>query len=218
MINQNIFQQASSLFWVGLLCLFSSTSLFAQTEYSGEALFRAVYFGQGSFAKSIPELDGIGVENHTANSREIDEARQFEDQIVRVIQTEKPGFFSQFQKDMYSGKHVSVRNQLQNGKNTLYWAASQLGEDRDPALEQELIASVNQQLGGKDVTPEALRNAVENHIAVNSDGSSTYTEAKYIRYIAYVFIIVYVEWYFDPEEEMSATYQDKLVNSIVEEL
>ena len=107
---------------------------------------------------------------------------------------------------------------MQNGKSTLYWATSQLGETRDPALEAELIDAVNQDLNGKEFTPDALRTAVENHLAAKGGSGSAYAETKYIRYIAFIFIIVYIEWYFDPEEDFSATYQDKLVNSIVKKL
>jgi len=218
MTNSNILQQASSLFWIGLLCLLFNTAATAQSNYSGEELFRAVYFGQGTFAEQVPELNGVSIENFTSDAAEISGARQFQDQVVALLQSEKPGFFGQFRTGLYSGNHVTIRNQLQNGKSTLYWATSQLGETRDPALEAELVDAVNQDLNGKEFTPDALRTAVENHLATKEGAGSAYAEMKYIRYIAYIFIIVYIEWYFDPEEDFSATYQDKLVNSIANKL
>jgi SdpC family antimicrobial peptide len=218
MTSSKILQQASSLFWLIFLCLLCYTTTNAQNKYTGEELFRAVYFGQGNFAEQVAELQGMSIENFTSDAQEIREANQFQDQIVAYIKTQKPDFFDQFSNALHSGNHVKVRNQLQNGKSTLYWAGGQLGETRDLDAEAELADAVAAELGGAKVSSDALRSAVENHLASKDGSDSVYAERKYIRYVAFVFIIVVIEWYFDPDEEFSATYQDKLVNSLVKKL
>ena len=192
-------------------CFYSNAS----AQYSGEALFRAIYFGEGSAASIIPELQGMSIDNFTNDSREQAETRDLQNQIVSKINQIDAGFFNKFGGIMTSKQHVNIRNSLNEGKAMLNDAASQLGFKKDAEFEAQLTREVMANIPANasfESTNQALKDYFQQR---NSNSDPKLSLGGYIHHYFVAFIMMAYEWWWDASEEFSVAYQDRLVSSIV---
>jgi SdpC family antimicrobial peptide len=89
----------------------ASSSLHAQ--YSGETLFRAIYFGQGEVAKAFPEvweLKAFAPLHHLTPEQAVRL-----DKFVAAIDAKYPGLFDRFAVEIQSGDHLRVQAAMLEG-------------------------------------------------------------------------------------------------------
>lgn len=213
-ISHREFLPKTFFFLLFAICCFSINITSAQ--HSGEDMFRAVFFGEGRAASVIPELQGMSIDNFTNSKKEITDTRQMQDQLVSNVNQTNPRLFGEFEEVMTSGNHVSIKNKLNEAKSILNKAASRTGHKRNTEFEARLTKEVMAQLP-KGVSFETTNQALMDYFQ-QQEGNSEATQAcgGYIHHYFIAFIMMAYEWYWDPAEEFSINYQDRLVNSIAE--
>lgn len=104
----------------------------AAPQGDGEALFRAVFFLEGSLAEQVPELKRLkSLEAwRRLTPRQQQAVRAFQSRLVQEIRKARPKFFQEFERDMRSGDRPRISRALGE--------AAQLSKDvlrkSDPAV------------------------------------------------------------------------------------
>jgi SdpC family antimicrobial peptide len=77
--------------------------------------FRALYFGMGPVADSIPLVRDAAASRNASSSQ----AAAAQDQLVATINANSPGFLEQFATEVTSGEHFRISEALNNGTEEL---------------------------------------------------------------------------------------------------
>jgi SdpC family antimicrobial peptide len=99
-----------------------STNVFSNTNFSGEEIYKGVFFLDGEVANLIPEYEGIRLAD-VVSAEVISKYQAKENKVIEIIKSNNPTFFEEFKNDMTSGNHIQVQNAIKRGveilKNTL---------------------------------------------------------------------------------------------------
>ncbi len=93
----------------------SATLQQSETVYSGEELFKAIFFAQGEFAKNISMHEETIKQSEQGNTMNEGLFLERYENFVKAVIEKNPNFFTNFQKDMYSGNPFVVENALKAG-------------------------------------------------------------------------------------------------------
>lgn len=99
----------------------------ASRTYSGEELYRGLFFGEGEVAGLVPEFWGEmhqALENVSAD--DLERIQGVRDQIIAEIDASFPGYFSSFSSDLHSGNPLLVRAALEGAYDKTLTVASAL--------------------------------------------------------------------------------------------
>jgi SdpC family antimicrobial peptide len=188
----------------------------ASAQYSGEEMFRAVFFGEGSAASIIPELQGMSIDYFTDNSEERTQTRQFQNQLVSKVNQLNASFLNGFGQAMATGNHVIIKNKLTEAKSVLDNAAAQLGHIRNASYEAQLTSEVMAILP-KGASFETVNQALKDYFQQkDNNAGATQALGGYIHHYFIAWIMSAYEWWYDALDEFSVNYQERLVNSIAE--
>lgn len=91
--------------------------------YSGETLFRGIFFGQGPVAREVADLFP-GLEQAIASLPDSEKAElaEFRDRIIGHIRAAHPEFFPSFGRQVQSGDHLVIDAALARGGEHLFEA------------------------------------------------------------------------------------------------
>jgi len=123
----------------------SATLQQSETVYSGEELFKAIFFAQGEFAKNISMYEEAIKQSEEGNKMNEKLFLERYENFVKEVTEKNPNFFTNFQKDMYSGNPFDVDNALKAGEE-------QIAENLDVIMPE--IRTVIQNL---EKNPEVLK-------------------------------------------------------------
>jgi SdpC family antimicrobial peptide len=102
---------------LSLISVNSNFSVSAETSeegYTGEVVFRGVFFGEGEVADLFPEI--WGNYKSQVNSKEWIKLKE---SIISSLKTNNPTFLDKFGKEMQSGNHFRIQSILIEGSNLL---------------------------------------------------------------------------------------------------
>lgn len=88
--------------------------------YSGEELFKSIFFGQGEFAKNISLYNDVfkRYDEGQITNQDIFISRYAN--FVKTVTKNNPDFFKNFQTNIYSGNPFTVQNALKTGSVEIY--------------------------------------------------------------------------------------------------
>lgn len=97
-------------------------------HYSGEEMFRGLFFLEGSYAEHLPELKSLSLNYSYKLAKSADKAmvNKTRDQIIAAIRTTHPAYFDNLRTALESGNHMKVELALRTGHNVLTKAAEKL--------------------------------------------------------------------------------------------
>jgi hypothetical protein len=108
-----------NLTWAPPILAHSNSGL--APAYSGETLFRGLFFVDGPAAEKIPELQrakvAYGLNN--LNEKQRMAVRNLEDSLISRFKQADPGFFKRFQGEIQSGDHRRVQAMLQEASRMI---------------------------------------------------------------------------------------------------
>ena len=154
MIIQKIHRSLSHSFFIIPLCLlvlFVTTSAKAHpamstADYSGEELFRGIYFAQGPVADQISMLKAFDINRFVKDAAKKREITTFQNNVVAKIAKDHPSFLTELQASVNSRNNFKIKNTLLKGNEILLSVSSALsGTERD--LKKE--AAFKEELGKK---------------------------------------------------------------------
>src|SRR5688572_18970645 len=89
----------------------TSISELSQKTYTGEQLFRGIFFAEGTVAAAINELKDLNIRNFL-EGEELNRALYFQDELIKRIAAEDPVFFNTFRLAMQSRDHLRIQTEL----------------------------------------------------------------------------------------------------------
>lgn len=236
MFLQKLHKRLASLYFilplVAVMMVFSFTTKNASAQfvgYTGEELFRGIYFSEGEVGQRLPEIRDYNVSNFISDPEQLQRARSFQNAIVAEIKKSNPGFLDQFQADMTSGNLSLIEASLQNGSEVMLTAVKRI-TDYAQAVQQvqgevDRMESAIQSEAGNNPTKTELDQALKAYlqgIFDDPNGGGT-TELIGILYLIAVFAVaVYLAAWFWTECRDSVVvnpsdsdlYKERLVFSI----
>lgn len=91
----------------------------SEKKYSGEELFKSIFFGQGEFAKNISLYNDVEKQFKEGKLNDSDFQLRFNN-FVNKLNKYNPNFFKNFQENIYSGNPLIVQNALKTGSIEIY--------------------------------------------------------------------------------------------------
>ncbi|MFJ6054683.1 sporulation delaying protein family toxin [Streptomyces sp. NPDC092307] len=169
----------------------ASTSAAPAARWTGEEVFRGLYFGQGEVARHFEELRGARIADNA-------EARSILDGLVSKIRQKDASFFEEFGADMTSGDRVRINARFLSTQKVIEEIA---------ATETHMVPAAT----GKD----AGRCAVVAAVA----GVTVYVAAVLVVNAAIGANVVAAEnWFWGRSAEGGALDQERWVNQVAVEL
>jgi hypothetical protein len=86
-----------------------------RAEFSGEELFKSIYFGEGEFAKNIVQLEKIAVINEQISDENRKEFDQKTSELISSIKKSNPTFFNDFKMNISSANHQNIQLWINKG-------------------------------------------------------------------------------------------------------
>lgn len=83
-------------------------------NFSGEEMFRGLFFIEGKYAEAIPELKSMGVSYlfSEMNSVEKSQIEDFRNQILNSIQNDNPQFFNHFKDVILTENPTEIKEEM----------------------------------------------------------------------------------------------------------
>lgn len=136
----------------------NGTALRAAQSYSGEELFKSLYFAYGDFAKNIPsyrEMVQI-IEEAPADQHEIFNERYA--RFAAAVMESDPEFFGKFKEGVLSGNQALIRDTFVSGADVIYKHIEIISPELVPLMnefenDEELVALSER---GTDITQEDI--------------------------------------------------------------
>lgn len=181
------------------------------SRFTGEQIFRGLFFGEGEVAANIPELNGLHVSNYITDAKKLADALDFQNRIVNQVKNDHPGYFSELKAAVDGRNHVSVQNALQAGSGYVEEAVAKLGVRRDAAEEQRKADDLAQKLnaaGSIDAVNGILQSEMEAAAAVPD--AMVCVAILLLLFLVFVLVIPFAV----VDSEFSALYQERLVDSV----
>lgn len=145
-------------------------SLSNRAVYSAEDIFKSIFFAEGNFAESIPELSQFNIRNFTTEASVINKAMQDQQQIVNVVNSQHPGYMASLKNAVASGDHIRIQQAMQEGGQYVKDAYTALNPEVDEEAQNELAADFANHVDINNATPGELRQAISEY--VNSGNSN----------------------------------------------
>lgn len=222
---RSIHRWVSNPFAITIICfaiLFSNLNfvrglpdLKAGVDFTGEEMFRGVFFSSGRYADLIPELKEFKLTNFTSDKALLAKSAATENEVVNKISTASPEYFNNFKQALLSRNHVTIQNALIGGKGLVVSAFEGIGITRDKPAEDRLAQELGKKIDLSKANAAEISAAVKS-VAAEQDGPIV-IEGYPIIWIWYVFMIIVAVVTFSSsvnEMKSQSLYFDELVNSI----
>jgi SdpC family antimicrobial peptide len=100
--------------------IFSNGRTETVKSYSGEELFRGIFMAEGEVADKLSIFDKMPIRQQLESNDSLRTKYKAElDEIVALIQVNKPNFFGDFEREITSGNVLRVQNAVNNGAKIL---------------------------------------------------------------------------------------------------
>lgn len=109
------------------------TSITAQ-EYSGEELFKSVFFAYGDFAKHISMHHDIIAKISAAPADQHDAFLARFDHFAKAVKENNPIYFEKFKTDILSGDNATIQNAIKYGSISIYENVGILMPELQPVI------------------------------------------------------------------------------------
>lgn len=161
MILQTIHKRVSNLSFMAFLAMLMTFVTFesqARTikvmSYSGEALFKGIFFAEGEVAEQIPELSGLSAKNFASTDNEIQEIDAFHAEVIAYVNRNYPAYMGTLESAVNSRSHVKIDQVVTQGKSIVEEAINSLSYERDLKAEQDLQANLEAKVNSDMSTAE----------------------------------------------------------------
>lgn len=149
LIRKHLKTIASFMSVVVLIISCSHTGTIDKKNYSGENLFRSVFFAEGDFAKKIGMLKEMSELLESTEAKERLEFNTKVDALFVKIRQENPHFFENFKDKITSGNHFLIQDALNSGSLEIRKNLNIF----DPNLEA-YVAYIEQDIKSKNIKTE----------------------------------------------------------------
>jgi hypothetical protein len=105
-------------------------------RYSGEELFKSVYFAYGNFARTIPSYRELVASIEEASP---EQHRIFNERYARFVNSvsrRNPEFFRRFKEGILSGDHARIRDTFVSGADMIYDNIEIISPELIPLIEE----------------------------------------------------------------------------------
>lgn len=142
--------------------------------YTGEELFKSIFFGQGEFAKNISMYEDIT--NQYEQGGMVKESLFLErfDTFVQKVTNTNPTFFNDFQTNINSGNPLVIQESLKTGYSKIY--------DHMDTLFPELLQVIDSFDGNSEV--QAILSKEESQITVEEQQFLTSKAQEYMALVS----------------------------------
>jgi len=95
------------------------------SRFTGQELYRGMYFGVGEAAKLFPEIwESEQIKKYAPREGREKEFEQAAYEISKVIETKNPEFFQRFAEGLQSGRHATIESTLKLARDQTHLAVS----------------------------------------------------------------------------------------------
>ncbi|WP_020607445.1 hypothetical protein [Spirosoma spitsbergense] len=118
-----------------LVCLLAASwsseaakPLTAKHRYTGEEMFRGLFFLEGRYANAIPELQSLSLSYSNKVAKATAQARigKTRNQLIAAIRATNPAYFTELQTALESGNPLKVQSTIQEGRQVVMRATGKL--------------------------------------------------------------------------------------------
>ncbi|UFH55070.1 hypothetical protein [Spirosoma sp. KNUC1025] len=193
----------------------------ANSGFSGEDMFRGLFFLEGQYAKAIPELQSLRMSYSQQLVKPAHQAvlNQMRTEMIQAIKAQQPHYFDQFRAALESGNFVKVQAALNEGKTLATKTVERLYNLDSHQLEQlQNQASKLAQTGKltKETLDQMAKSMNRNQYATRQDNGTCVV--IYVYNICTLIALCLVAVVLPTSEEMvqnnSSLLSDQLVASI----
>ena len=142
-----------------LVCLFFATwnsfgsDKISKDNFSGEEMFRGIFFVEGNYANLIPELKTTQTTYlfQHLSSAEKHSLSSVKNQIINQIKAENPSYFDNFKESLNTSNPIVVKEKLLEAKTLLTEKALELSKinQHDLKLASSILSKDNSSIIGK---------------------------------------------------------------------
>lgn len=178
----------------------------ASQRFTGEQIFRGLFFGQAPVSQLFPELwASDAVKAQLATKQQVIAWDNLKENVTAWIQANDTTFMSRFGLEMHSGDHLRVQVALQEAGQRASAAMQNLGY-----LDRE----------GKSMPDRTEHQVTATETTQVNVAAVTFVEAGAVAFVlvAVAIAIVFVTGPAGPNDDKTAFWVETLINNIVERL
>lgn len=220
MILQTIHKSAATRLFMGFLAVMmvfvtfeSKANNLKGVTYSGETIFKGIFFAEGPVAEHIPILQGMSARDFARSDEDHQKIDDFHASVMNYIKDHHPAYIADLKAAIESKKHPLISQKIEEGRQILEATIDGIGLERDLEAEQRF----------KDGLKEGIKEgmSLEEMKAVAS-AEMTELEAgmdsQIVVFLLFpVSLYIHVIWFLSPTDysEESALFKETVVNSLV---
>lgn len=182
-------------------------------NYSGEELFKGVFFAEGRVAAAIPELQGLNVRDYVSDAAKLNTVLNTQNQIFNAMRS--TDYFSTLQAAIGSHNQLQIQRALNTGATLVKAKTSELGFGISAEQEQAILKSIKSEDYSRASLAD-IKAAVRTQVEV-MDGTELGIYAciaillvlVLLLLVAFVLVIPLVA-----DTNNDSLYQESLVNSL----
>lgn len=157
----------------------SKSNQLAKSIYSGEDLYRGIFFAYGEVAGMIPEIrDHLMAPNGVFNSQQKRTIENFQNRVIQSINTVDGGFLSSFGAAMQSGNHIIIDKKLNEAARITVKALSQIPEiqtlrekiKKNPDMLHDVVRELKQHQKLERLDDDMIEKAINVFVANSLNG------------------------------------------------
>ncbi|MFK7810324.1 MAG: hypothetical protein AB8F74_21145 [Saprospiraceae bacterium] len=214
----NHFAISPLVFLIGFLSFQSNPSVNNLADYSEQEVFQGIFFGDGAFAENVPQLAKFGPESHAKNAKDLEQAREFQANIMEQVDAKNPGYITSLHSAVLSGSHVKIQAAIYKGAKILdnvVWSV-------DKNINQEVRTKIMEDLGKKvnaNTSTEELNNLVDNYLEGLTADNPDMARAACVLVLAVVVavavgVFLWVVYIVEASVERTPLANEQIINSI----
>lgn len=110
-------------------------------NYTGEELFKGIFFAEGRVAAAIPELQGCNVRDFVTDAKKVEAIVSRQNAIFNAMGT--TGYFRTLQSAVATHNQLQIQQTLAFGAQLVKAKTEELGFGISPELEQAILKDIN---------------------------------------------------------------------------
>jgi SdpC family antimicrobial peptide len=116
----------------------SSTPLEASRAYSGEEVFKGLFFGEGEVGAKFPEIwEGQSLTDRAQTPKKKAQYEQWQANALAKVNAQDPAFLERFGEAMQSGDHVLILDTIKTNQTLMASAIDQARVAMNPVTAQD---------------------------------------------------------------------------------
>jgi SdpC family antimicrobial peptide len=98
----------------------------ATIDYSGEDLFRGIFYGEGPVADRLPYVSDLNPGEFLEKGDELQEYQDLKEEIIAGLSANNPSFFDNFRSQMLSSNHLTIQRGLEDAAEAIQEVSMQI--------------------------------------------------------------------------------------------